>query len=42
VSRDGSTSVPNADFTLEVGDRVTVIGGYDDVSTTMSLIHPEE
>jgi Trk K+ transport system NAD-binding subunit len=42
VSRDGTTEVPSADFTLEVGDRVTVIGGYDDVSSTMSLLHPEE
>ncbi len=41
VSRDGRTEVPNADFTLELGDRVTVIGPYDGVGDAMELVHSD-
>mgnify|MGYP006294163215 CR=1 FL=1 len=42
VSRNGDTRVPNADFTVEAGDRVTVIGDREDVRKAMAYVHPEE
>ncbi|MFB6107264.1 MAG: cation:proton antiporter [Haloplanus sp.] len=41
VSRDGETMVPDADFTLERGDRITFIGGREAVREAMSFAHPE-
>ena len=41
VSRDGETSVPHADFTLERGDRITIIGGRDAVREAIGFVHPE-
>ena len=40
VARDGETQVPNADFTLQVGDRITLIGDRDDVRTAMNRFDP--
>ncbi|MFC7097059.1 cation:proton antiporter [Halobaculum marinum] len=41
VARDGETQVPDADFTLQVGDRVTIIGNRDDVRAAMRQFNPE-
>ncbi|MFB6130817.1 MAG: NAD-binding protein, partial [Salinigranum sp.] len=41
VSRDGDTLVPSADFTLQRGDRITVIGGHDEVRRAMRFVHPD-
>ena len=41
VSRDGETRVPDPEFTLQRGDRVTVIGDREDVRQTMDELHPE-
>jgi NhaP-type Na+/H+ or K+/H+ antiporter len=41
VSRNGDTRVPSADFTLQKGDRITVIGGYDEVRDAMDYVHPD-
>ena len=41
VSRDGDAQVPATDFTVEYGDRVTIIGKREDVRTAMSFVHPE-
>jgi NhaP-type Na+/H+ or K+/H+ antiporter len=40
VARDGETRVPPDDFTVEYGDRVTVIGEHDGVREAMSFVHP--
>jgi NhaP-type Na+/H+ or K+/H+ antiporter len=40
VARDGDTRVPPEDFTVEYGDRVTVIGEHDSVREAMSFVHP--
>jgi NhaP-type Na+/H+ or K+/H+ antiporter len=41
VSRDGDAQVPSEDFTVEYGDRLTIIGKREDVRTAMSVVHPE-
>jgi len=41
VSRNGDTRVPSADFTLQKGDRITIIGGYDEVREAMNYVHPD-
>ncbi len=41
VARNGDTRVPTDDFTVEYGDRVTVIGEREVVRDAMSLVHPE-
>ncbi|ELZ79481.1 potassium transport protein kefC [Haloferax larsenii JCM 13917] len=41
VSRNGDTSVPAADFTLQQGDRITIIGERDAVREAESFVHPE-
>ena len=41
VARDGQTSVPNADYTVQHGDRITVIGGSDAVREAMAFVHPD-
>ncbi|KAB1193134.1 potassium transporter [Haloferax sp. MBLA0076] len=41
VSRNGDTNVPDADFTLQEGDRITIIGGRDAVRDAERLVHPE-
>jgi len=42
VARDGETRVPDAEFTLERGDRITLIGQRDSVRDAMAFCHPEE
>ena len=41
VSRDGETFVPEASFTLQQGDHVTVIGQRDAVREAMRFVHPD-
>jgi NhaP-type Na+/H+ or K+/H+ antiporter len=41
VARDGDARVPTEEFTVEYGDRVTVIGEREDVREAMSFVHPE-
>ncbi|WP_372912289.1 cation:proton antiporter [Salinigranum sp.] len=41
VARDGDARVPTDDFTVEYGDRVTVIGEREVVREAMSFVHPE-
>jgi NhaP-type Na+/H+ or K+/H+ antiporter len=40
--RDGETRVPDADFTLQRGDRITIIGRTDAVREAMEWAHPRE
>ena len=42
VSRDGETAVPSADYTVQHGDRITVIGSHDAVRQAMQFVHPDE
>ncbi len=42
VARDGETAVPDGDFTLQRGDRITVLGQRDAVRNAMTFCHPEE
>lgn len=42
IKRDGNIRVPEADLTLEHGDRVTVIGGRDEVKDAIKFIHPDK
>ncbi len=42
VSRDGDAQVPDADFELEYGDRITLLGGHDAVREAMTFCHPDE
>jgi len=41
VCRDDTTQVPPPDFTLEIGDRVTIIGDREDVRQAMKQFHPD-
>jgi Trk K+ transport system NAD-binding subunit len=41
VARDGDTQVPDADFTLERGDRITFIGRDEAVREAVDWCHPE-
>jgi NhaP-type Na+/H+ or K+/H+ antiporter len=41
VARGGETQVPDADFTLQTGDRVTLIGGRDEVQEAQRRLDPE-
>jgi Trk K+ transport system NAD-binding subunit len=41
VARDGDTRVPTKEFTVEYGDRVTVIGEHEDVREAMAFVHPD-
>jgi NhaP-type Na+/H+ or K+/H+ antiporter len=41
VARNGETKVPEADFQLEHGDRITLIGQRDAVRDAMSFCHPD-
>jgi Trk K+ transport system NAD-binding subunit len=40
VARNGETRVPDADFVLEHGDRLTLIGDREEVREAMSFCHP--
>ena len=41
VQRDGETQVPDAEFTIQRGDRVTIIGGRDEVHKAVQFINPD-
>jgi NhaP-type Na+/H+ or K+/H+ antiporter len=41
VARNGEVKVPNADFTLEHGDRITLLGDHDAVHEAMAFCHPD-
>jgi NhaP-type Na+/H+ or K+/H+ antiporter len=41
VARNGDVRVPNADFTLQQGDRITLIGARQDVRSAMAFCHPD-
>ncbi|WP_435123945.1 cation:proton antiporter domain-containing protein [Halobaculum sp. D14] len=41
VDRDGEANVPDADFTLQVGDRITIIGHREGVREAMQRFHPD-
>jgi NhaP-type Na+/H+ or K+/H+ antiporter len=40
VARNGETRVPDADFVLERGDRITLIGDRESVRDAMTVCHP--
>ena len=40
VTRDGETRVPDADFTLQKGDHVTILGSREGVRQAMQFCHP--
>ncbi|WP_152039884.1 cation:proton antiporter domain-containing protein [Salinigranum salinum] len=42
VARNGDTRVPTDDFTVEYGDRVTVIGEREVVREAMSFVNPDD
>ena len=41
IARDGETQVPNADFVIETGDRITLIGSRDGVREAMEYYNPD-
>jgi NhaP-type Na+/H+ or K+/H+ antiporter len=41
VDRDGDVDVPEADFTLEAGDRVTLLGRREAVREAMKMVDPD-
>ena len=41
VARDGNVQVPSADFTLDYGDRITILGDRESVREAMVFCHPE-
>lgn len=41
VSRNGDTTVPNAEYTLQEGDRITIIGEREAVRDAEELVNPE-
>ncbi|WP_255195082.1 cation:proton antiporter domain-containing protein [Halorarius litoreus] len=42
VARNGETQVPDADFTLQKGDRLTLIGQRESVRDAMAFCNPDE
>jgi NhaP-type Na+/H+ or K+/H+ antiporter/K+/H+ antiporter YhaU regulatory subunit KhtT len=42
VTRDGETQVPDADFTLQRGDRITLLGSREGVREAMAFCHPDD
>jgi len=42
VSHEGGNFVPDADYTLERGDRITLIGQREAVREAMAVCHPDE
>ena len=41
VQRDGETTVPQAELTLQRGDRLTIIGGREEVHEALRFVHPD-
>jgi len=42
VQREGETRVPDADLTLQQGDRITIIGGREEVREAIQYVHPDK
>jgi Trk K+ transport system NAD-binding subunit len=42
VARNGDIEVPDADFTLQSGDRITLLGRRDAVREAMDFCHPDK
>ena len=42
VERDGTTEVPSADFTLQRGDSITLLGRREGVREAMSVCNPDD
>ncbi|WP_256288722.1 cation:proton antiporter domain-containing protein [Halobellus inordinatus] len=42
VQREGETHVPDADLTLQQGDRITIIGGREEVREAIQYVHPDK
>ncbi|WP_439027649.1 cation:proton antiporter domain-containing protein [Haloarchaeobius sp. DT45] len=42
VSRNGDTQVPDADFTMQAGDRITLLGRREGVREAMNLCNPSD
>lgn len=42
VARNGTIEVPDADYTLQKGDRLTILGRREAVREAMTFCHPEE
>ena len=42
VQRDGETRVPEAEVTLQRGDRLTIIGGREEVHEALRFVHPDK
>nr|WP_303647628.1 cation:proton antiporter [Haloarchaeobius sp. HME9146] len=42
VSRNGDTQVPDADFTMQEGDRITLLGRREGVREAMDLCNPSD
>ena len=41
VQRDGETTVPQPELTLQRGDRLTIIGGREEVHEALRFVHPD-
>jgi Trk K+ transport system NAD-binding subunit len=41
VQRDGETNVPQPGMTLQRGDRLTIIGGREEVHEALRFVHPD-
>jgi len=41
VQRDGETKVPQPELTLQRGDRLTIIGGREEVHEALRFVHPD-
>ncbi|MBB6646994.1 cation:proton antiporter domain-containing protein [Halobellus ruber] len=41
IQRDGETKVPQPDLTLQRGDRLTIIGGREEVHEALRFVHPD-
>ncbi|WP_311170561.1 cation:proton antiporter [Halobellus ordinarius] len=41
VQRDGETKVPDSELKLQKGDRITIIGGREEVQEAIEFVHPD-
>ena len=41
IQRDGETKVPQPELTLQRGDRLTIIGGREEVHEALRFVHPD-
>jgi NhaP-type Na+/H+ or K+/H+ antiporter len=42
VSRDGEVEVPSADYTIQEGDNLTLLGERESIQEAMAFCHPED